>query len=436
MINPQWNTVLWWGCSSLRNYSLNKHPTLLSLTDLFFVRFIFQGPVAWVAQQSERTSSGLWSRGHPGLLQSSSQRDQDMSQCRGGSWGLGMIYLWCCTNPEYSPPTSKLVKLPPVPPHCRMLEKKKRDYSIVFTGLSPSFKSETRGPEHSKPGRWPRLASLNHLCRFGFDSFRAAACAHFFVSDLADCQQHLCTPCCVCYASHSSSQKKNANRGELWQRAFWWEDEKRRPHLTSNWGKTLRWNKWTAKLNLYQEPTSLFVQILPKICQEKERSPISNSRSRGKHSSCPDDRRKWTEKHQETDFQLPDIWLQRKVKRREWMLKSQDDGICATTRNKAASQRETRNPAQPLDDGMSSRWRFLGEKNLFAPEKVASPETVQSRKRHSVFLWFILRQLSTNQSRVNWTELLRWNEIPQRHFLVKSTFQHGAEQLDPAVTRI
>lgn len=38
----------------------------------------------------------------------------------------------------------------------------------MFTGLFPSFRSETRGPEHSKQGRWPMRASLNHLCLFGF----------------------------------------------------------------------------------------------------------------------------------------------------------------------------------------------------------------------------------------------------------------------------
>lgn len=58
------------------------------------VGFIFQGSVAGMAQQSDRTSSGLWSPGDPGLLQSRPQRDQDMRDCGGGGCSL-----------DYSPPT-------------------------------------------------------------------------------------------------------------------------------------------------------------------------------------------------------------------------------------------------------------------------------------------------------------------------------------------
>lgn len=42
---------------------------------------VFQGPVAGVALQSGRTSSGLRSAGDPGHLQTRTQRDQDMSGC-------------------------------------------------------------------------------------------------------------------------------------------------------------------------------------------------------------------------------------------------------------------------------------------------------------------------------------------------------------------
>lgn len=44
--------------------------------------FIFQGSVAGVAQQGERTPPGLRSAGHQRLLQSRVQRNKDMSPCR------------------------------------------------------------------------------------------------------------------------------------------------------------------------------------------------------------------------------------------------------------------------------------------------------------------------------------------------------------------
>ena len=51
------------------------------ITSSHLVCSVFQGPVSGVAQQSERTSSGLRSAGDPGHLQTRTQRDQDMSGC-------------------------------------------------------------------------------------------------------------------------------------------------------------------------------------------------------------------------------------------------------------------------------------------------------------------------------------------------------------------
>lgn len=64
--------------------------------------FILQGSVTGVAQQSERTSSGLRARGDQGLLQTRLQGDKDMSHCRGG------LALDVCLQRRFSNCNSRL----------------------------------------------------------------------------------------------------------------------------------------------------------------------------------------------------------------------------------------------------------------------------------------------------------------------------------------
>lgn len=67
-------------------------------------------------------------------------------------------------------------------------------------------------------------------------------CLLFTVGDLADCQQHLCAPCCACYASHSSSrthtQKCKAWRALTkdvlmggWKRWGWFDFEEKKEQV-------------------------------------------------------------------------------------------------------------------------------------------------------------------------------------------------------------
>lgn len=141
---------------------------------------VFQGPLAGVAQQSGRTSSGLRSAGDPGHLQTRTQRDQDMSGCTDN------------------------------------VENAATNYSIVLF-FERTFSQVYESPELSEQGRWPPTASPDRPRLFGFFfCFSLRAFTFFFLSaTLWICQQHLGAPRCVCYASHSSSQE-NANCGELW----------------------------------------------------------------------------------------------------------------------------------------------------------------------------------------------------------------------------
>lgn len=141
---------------------------------------VFQGPLAGVAQQSGRTSSGLRSAGDPGHLQTRTQRDQDMSGCTDN------------------------------------VENAATNYSILFflRGLSHKFMKA-----RSSASRGGDLRRLPRTARVSLASSSVSRCVpslFFFLSaTLWICQQHLGAPRCVCYASHSSSQE-NANCGELW----------------------------------------------------------------------------------------------------------------------------------------------------------------------------------------------------------------------------
>lgn len=144
-----------------------------------------------MAQQSERTSSGLRPPGDPGLLQSRPQRDQDMSDC--------------------STPASTKVDLIPT----RLAAGIKRAAAWFSHNFHKVLKVKL-GPGAQQAGK-VTCDSFSQPFLSLWLLFRAVfrVRVHFFPSDLADCQQHLCAPCCVRHASNSSSHTKNLNRGEL-----------------------------------------------------------------------------------------------------------------------------------------------------------------------------------------------------------------------------
>lgn len=160
------------------------------ITSSHLVCSVFQGPVSGVAQQSERTSSGLRSAGDPGHLQTRTQRDQDMSGRTDNE-----------ENSEQNFGTN---------------------YSIGF--FSEDFltsSSNPGGPGAQRAGKvtsdgFPRTARVSLAPSSSFSRCVPSLFFFFFVGrPCRFCQQHLGAPRCVCYASHSSSQK-NANCGELW----------------------------------------------------------------------------------------------------------------------------------------------------------------------------------------------------------------------------
>lgn len=157
-------------------------------------------------------------------------------------WKLRMIYI-CCTTVDYSPPTCSLVKVHPYPTSWQKAGKEETTASFSQDFLKV-LKSETRGPEHSKQGRWPQRASLSHLCSLWLLFELLYVLASFFQ-----------WPCRLPAAPLHTLLRllrftlkftKNANHGELWQRTFWWENGKLRADLTSNWGKRARRSKWTV----------------------------------------------------------------------------------------------------------------------------------------------------------------------------------------------
>lgn len=68
-------TIRW---KYFREVLLNKVDLVISIIVLCFV---FQGPVAGVAQPAEWTPPGRRAAGHQGLLQRREQRDEDLNRC-------------------------------------------------------------------------------------------------------------------------------------------------------------------------------------------------------------------------------------------------------------------------------------------------------------------------------------------------------------------
>ena len=186
------------------------------ITSSHLVCSVFQGPVSGVAQQSERTSSGLRSAGDPGHLQTRTQRDQDMSGCTDNE-----------ENSEQNFGTN---------------------YSIgfFFRGLSHKFfkpwwprsSASREGDLRRLPPNRPRL--------FGsfFFFFSLRAFTFFFLSgDLADFASSTSALPAASVTLHTRAPRKMQTVASFGQKAVLMEDEKTVRLLTEGGKKRPRWKR-------------------------------------------------------------------------------------------------------------------------------------------------------------------------------------------------